>query len=149
MNEAIQRAEHVLYRFHDSAGSLLYVGIAINFGARRGQHKIAKEWWGEVDESRTVTEVYDSRRGALIAEAAAIRNEAPRYNLATSSGTYLSAARLARIESARAAREDAEAEYREEVLAAMLHDGASFSEVSKATGLSTNTLQRWKREASA
>lgn len=25
--------------------------------------------------------------------------------------------------------------------------GASFSEVSKFTGLSTNTLQRWKREA--
>ena len=28
-----------------------------------------------------------------------------------------------------------------------LASGASFSEVSKATGLSTNTLQRWKREA--
>lgn len=29
----------------------------------------------------------------------------------------------------------------------LLADGCSFSEVSKATGLSTNTLQRWKREA--
>lgn len=29
----------------------------------------------------------------------------------------------------------------------ILTEGASFSEVSKATGLSTNTLQRWKREA--
>lgn len=31
----------------------------------------------------------------------------------------------------------------------VLGEGASFSEVSKATGLSTNTLQRWKREANA
>ena len=29
----------------------------------------------------------------------------------------------------------------------VLLNGASFAEVSKATGLSTNTLQRWKREA--
>lgn len=42
-------------------------------------------------------------------------------------------------------RENAEANYREAVLAAL--DEGSFSEVSKATGLSTNTLQRWKREA--
>lgn len=27
-----------------------------------------------------------------------------------------------------------------------LNEGASFAEVSKFTGLSTNTLQRWKRE---
>lgn len=33
-------------------------------------------------------------------------------------------------------------------VAAVLSEGASFMEVSKATGLSTNTLQRWKREAS-
>lgn len=26
-------------------------------------------------------------------------------------------------------------------------EGASFAEVAHATGLSTNTLQRWKREA--
>lgn len=42
----------------------------------------------------------------------------------------------------------AEVNYRVEVVLALTH-GASFSEVSKATGLSTNTLQRWKREASA
>lgn len=40
----------------------------------------------------------------------------------------------------------AEETYRREVLFT-LASGASFSEVSKATGLSTNTLQRWKREA--
>lgn len=41
---------------------------------------------------------------------------------------------------------DEQAFYRASVLRA-LAEGASFSEVSKATGLSTNTLQRWKREA--
>lgn len=42
--------------------------------------------------------------------------------------------------------ERAQAEYRDEVLAA-LAAGGSFSWVSQETGLSTNTLQRWKREA--
>lgn len=37
-------------------------------------------------------------------------------------------------------------EYRARVVQ-VLAEGASFAEVSKATGLSTNTLQRWKREA--
>lgn len=36
-----------------------------------------------------------------------------------------------------------------EVVLAVMAEGASFSEVSKATGLSTATLQRWKREASS
>ena len=51
--------------------------------------------------------------------------------------------RLDRAAEKRTAAEDA---YRAEVLAVMA-EGGSFSEVSKATGLSTNTLQRWKREA--
>lgn len=37
-------------------------------------------------------------------------------------------------------------EYRDWVVG-LLADGCSFSEVSKATGLSKDTLQRWKREA--
>tara|TARA_R100001244_G_scaffold6385_8_gene7504 strand:- start:2290 stop:2511 length:222 start_codon:yes stop_codon:yes gene_type:complete len=43
--------------------------------------------------------------------------------------------------------EKAQAEYRAAVVR-VLTEGGSFSEVSAATGLSTNTLQRWKREAS-
>jgi len=42
----------------------------------------------------------------------------------------------------------ADAAWRAEVVA-VLTEGASFAEVAKATGLSTNTLQRWKREARA
>lgn len=37
-------------------------------------------------------------------------------------------------------------EYRDWVVG-LLADGCSFSEVARATELSTNTLQRWKREA--
>lgn len=43
-------------------------------------------------------------------------------------------------------RDAGEARYRRAVVRA-LTEGASYAEVSKATGLSTNTLQRWKREA--
>lgn len=42
--------------------------------------------------------------------------------------------------------DDAKDELRR-VTVEILAEGASFAEVSKATGLSTNTLQRWKREA--
>lgn len=51
-----------------------------------------------------------------------------------------------RLMKLRIAAEDAQAFYREAVVET-LAEGASFSEVAKATGLSTNTLQRWKREA--
>lgn len=44
--------------------------------------------------------------------------------------------------------ERAKSELRAAALRA-LADGGSFSWVSDVTGLSTNTLQRWKREASA
>lgn len=57
----------------------------------------------------------------------------------------LSSAQQRRLDRAAAKREAAETAYRSEVLAVMA-EGGSFSEVSKATGLSTNTLQRWKRE---
>jgi len=42
--------------------------------------------------------------------------------------------------------DDAKDELRR-VTVEILAEGASFAEVSKATGLSTNTLQRWKKEA--
>ena len=42
--------------------------------------------------------------------------------------------------------EEAQADYRLYCVQ-LLAEGCSFAEVSKATGLSTNTLQRWKRGA--
>ena len=49
-----------------------------------------------------------------------------------------------RIAAARERRETAEAEYREEVLAEA-ERGASVRELAAFTGLSTNTISRWKR----
>lgn len=40
-----------------------------------------------------------------------------------------------------------EDEYRDAVVDFLTSKGVSFSEMSKFTGLSTNTLQRWKRES--
>lgn len=54
---------------------------------------------------------------------------------------------LSDIDGAKKNLDRAEERYRAAVLNA-LREGASFAEVSKATGLSTNTLQRWKREVS-
>ncbi|WP_197025336.1 helix-turn-helix domain-containing protein [Nocardioides sp. URHA0032] len=51
-----------------------------------------------------------------------------------------------RLERANEKRWAADVAYRA-VVVEVLAEGASFAEVSKATGLSTNTLQRWKREA--
>jgi uncharacterized protein YerC len=58
----------------------------------------------------------------------------------------LTVQQLRRLTKAGEKREAADAAYRAEVLA-VLAEGASFAEVSGATGLSTNTIQRWKREA--
>lgn len=51
---------------------------------------------------------------------------------------------LARIQAALAAQTAAEVEVRAAVLAAVKH-GASVRELGAATGLSTNTISRWKR----
>lgn len=58
----------------------------------------------------------------------------------------LSDVRKHELEFARDRVDLAQQQYRERVLQA-LEDGGSFSWVSGVTGLSTNTIQRWKREA--
>lgn len=52
---------------------------------------------------------------------------------------------LRRLTKAGKKRDDATAAYRAEVVAVLL-GGGSFNEVRDATGLSKDTLQRWKRE---
>lgn len=58
----------------------------------------------------------------------------------------LTAQQLRRLTRAADKRAAAEQAYRAEVVAIM-REGASFPEMHNATGLSTNTLQRWRREA--
>lgn len=55
---------------------------------------------------------------------------------------------LERIEAARQAAQDAERLLKEVTVAALVA-GASYPELSKSTGFSTATLQRWVRELGA
>lgn len=70
---------HVLYRFWDAKGELLYIGITLRLAGRIAAHRIEKEWWSSV--SRITIEHHESRPSALEAEAAAIRAERPRWNV--------------------------------------------------------------------
>ena len=70
--------EHALYRFYDRTDVLLYVGITMDLPKRFKQHRQAKPWWLAV--TRVDVDHFESRRAALAAEKAAIRDESPLYN---------------------------------------------------------------------
>lgn len=68
-----------LYRYFDADGRLLYVGISFSAVARAAQHRQDKTWWTEF--TRMEVERFSTRRAALDAELAAIRNENPVHNV--------------------------------------------------------------------
>lgn len=68
-----------LYRFFDTTGALLYVGIANDPWTRWSSHAGDKRWWGEV-ELKTI-DWFTTRGEAEQAEIAAIVKERPRYNV--------------------------------------------------------------------
>lgn len=68
-----------LYRLYDADDELLYIGVSSRFGNRWHQHAQVQPWWPGVDH-QTVT-WFGSREEALKAEAAAIREEKPLYNI--------------------------------------------------------------------
>jgi hypothetical protein len=75
----VDNRPHVLYRFRNRDGRLIYVGISLSLPARLGQHRGDKPWWAEVT---TVTvEHFPDRASALAAEKEAIRTESPLYNV--------------------------------------------------------------------
>ena len=69
-----------LYRFYDTAGALLYVGVSRNLMARWTQHEAEKPWWGAV--ARKTVVMYGSRDEAEFAEGRAILAESPVHNKA-------------------------------------------------------------------
>lgn len=74
----------VLYRYFAESGELLYVGISKTFANRAQQHNQGSSWF---HESVTVTlEHFDTRKEALAAEARAIKNEQPVYNIVHNNG---------------------------------------------------------------
>lgn len=67
-----------VYRLYDSAGELLYVGVAGKPQARFKHHARKRRWWPEA--ARRDIQWHPDRETALQVEAAAIRSEQPRYN---------------------------------------------------------------------
>lgn len=76
--------DHALYRFFNDDDELLYIGITLNVSSRFRGHARDKPWWTEVH--RITLEHYADRPTVLVAEAAAIRAEKPRYNVAHNPG---------------------------------------------------------------
>lgn len=72
-------APSALYRLFAADGSLIYLGITGNLRMRLARHAQEQPWWGLV--SRKTVTFYATRRDALRAEAAAIRDEQPGRNL--------------------------------------------------------------------
>lgn len=70
---------NVLYRMRDGSGVLLYVGITLDVAARMRAHRGEKAWWPEI--AAIELEHFRTRDELELAEAIAIRAEAPRYNL--------------------------------------------------------------------
>jgi predicted GIY-YIG superfamily endonuclease len=71
---------HVLYRFFDGDGGLLYVGITNNLWHRVGSHSELQLWWSQV--ATATVEHYPDRRSLSDAERVAIKTEHPRHNKA-------------------------------------------------------------------
>jgi hypothetical protein len=70
---------HVLYRFFNATGQLLYVGITMNPPRRFKDHRRVKGWWEEV--AGITVENYANRQELAAAERRAIHVERPLYNV--------------------------------------------------------------------
>lgn len=82
-----------LYRFWDSGGDLLYVGISVRPWDRWKQHRGDKPWWEEV--ASVTLQNFATREDVEAAEIAAIRSENPRYNIAGRASLLANAAEVA------------------------------------------------------
>ena len=88
-----------LYRHFDTSGALLYVGISLSSVSRLSQHRDSSAWFDKI--AKVTVEAFPTRHDALIAEAAAIANENPKYNIARpSSDDILRLERAKRLDRA-------------------------------------------------
>ncbi len=71
---------HVLYRFWDCDGVLLYVGLTADPGRRWQAHSKDKGWWSQV--ARVTVEHFPDRASVEAAERTAITTEKPCHNIA-------------------------------------------------------------------
>lgn len=68
-----------LYRYFDSNGDLLYVGISVDPDTRWKSHLYSRAEWPRLATSRT-DEWFNTRETAEAAEIVAIKTERPRFN---------------------------------------------------------------------
>lgn len=71
---------HVVYRFFNTSGGLLYVGISVGLPGRLRQHSGDKDWFRDV--ARVELEHVEGRQAALARELEIIRAEDPLWNRA-------------------------------------------------------------------
>lgn len=71
---------HILYRFFNTAGDLLYVGRTNSITTRFDDHARKQPWWGDVADC--TTEFHPDLPSLIEAELTAIRTENPLYNKA-------------------------------------------------------------------
>lgn len=76
---SLQWTPAAVYRFFDSSGDLLYVGLTNDTDRRFEQHAALKPWWPEVD--RIEVDWFNVRFEAEANESVAIWQERPRYNI--------------------------------------------------------------------
>lgn len=76
--DRLRRRRHVVYRFFDKDGALLYVGVSWSLAARVTAHQSTQRWWNHVADIQI--ERHRNADEAYAAEAEAIRTEDPRYN---------------------------------------------------------------------
>ena len=76
MDNSIQKT--VLYRYFDSEGRLLYLGITGDNTKRQSQHRRDSFWFGLI--ASATFEHYPTRLEALAAEKSAIQSEQPKFN---------------------------------------------------------------------
>lgn len=70
-----------LYRFYDSQGTLLYVGISLGAAQRASQHRADKEWWPQVARMDVQHLGNVTRPEAEAIERQAIVDERPKHNV--------------------------------------------------------------------
>lgn len=127
-------ARTAVYRFFDKDDQLLYVGVAKDPERRWAKHASDKDWWSQV--ARKTTEWHDTRAEALAAEATAIREDWPKYNVTHNvrDRAQRAEARQAAAERAEAAFKDAVAAFRATAEGAAMSYGESRLAVAEALG---------------
>lgn len=68
-----------LYRCFNSDNAPIYIGVTFDLGPRIAGHSLRSDWWTET--VRVEVMWFDDREDALAAEARAIVEERPRYNI--------------------------------------------------------------------